>query len=125
LTRWPWESVRAFLERLAAGHTVSFERDDALALALVVILGIVVTIRFRPPYVLYVWGTVWVVLMRYRPAPYSQFDGMFRYPLVLFPCFMVLGMGLRRWWLLALYVVGGLYWQLGLLGRFVNSIWVA
>ncbi len=124
-TRWPWESVLSFFTRWMGGRIASFERDNALALAFVVILAVVMTFQFRPPYALYVWGNLWVILMRFRPEPYSQFESIVRYALMMFPCFILLGMALRKWWLLAYYVGIAGYCQLVYVSRFVNSIWVA
>jgi hypothetical protein len=124
-TRWPWESVLSFINRLATGRVTGFESANALGLVFIVILGIVLTIRFRPPYALWVWGNLWVILMRFRPEPYSQFESLIRYALLMFPCFILLAMLLRRWWSITPYVLGAGYWQIIFLGRFVNSIWVA
>ncbi len=124
-TRWPWESVASYLVRLAAGRTTDFENNNAVGLVIVVVLGLILTIKFRVPYGLWVWGNLIVILMRFRPDPYSQFESLIRYMLVMFPCFILLGMMLRRWWLLMPYVLSAGYLQIFFLGHFVNAIWVA
>lgn len=122
-TRLPWEALRAFFERWSRGQTVSFENDNALALALIVVLGFIVVFRLRPAYSLYVGSALGVILLRYHNGP--QFEGMVRYVLVMFPCFIIMSMILRRWWLLLPLVAVAIYWQLVLLDHFVHWKWVA
>jgi hypothetical protein len=50
---------------------------------------------------------------------------VFRYVLLLFPCFIVLAMLLRRRWMLLLYLIVSLQWQLYLLDDFIHWRWVA
>jgi Gpi18-like mannosyltransferase len=122
-TRFPWEAIRAYLERRASGPLPDFENDNAFILVALALLGLVVLIRFRPAYTLYVWTTLVVLLLRYHEGP--QFESIFRYAVLIFPGFIALGLVLRRWWLLLPYAAFSLYWQLILLDRFIRWIWVA
>ncbi len=122
-TAFPWVSVSRFVERWLAGKTLYYEGDNALILIFFIALSLVVLWKFKPYSKLYVAVTLLVLLMRSYDT--AQFDSMFRYVLLLFPCFIVLGMLLRRRVFLAAYVVLGVAWQCLLLSRFVQWIWVA
>jgi Gpi18-like mannosyltransferase len=128
-TRLPFDAFITFFNRLSQGKTQGFENDNALALLLIIIFGLVVTFKFRPAYSLYVWTTLGVILLRYHYAPgyasLPQFESIIRYALLMFPCFIAAGMILRRWWLLAPYVIGAGQWMLFLLNNFTHWIWVA
>jgi Gpi18-like mannosyltransferase len=122
-TRLPWEVVQSYLDRRASGIIPDFENDNAFALAVLAVLGLVVLIRFRPAFSLYVWTNLVVVLLRYHEGP--QLESLFRYALLFFPCFIAAAMILRRWWLIVPVAVFTIYWQCVLLDRFVHWIWVA
>jgi Mannosyltransferase (PIG-V) len=122
-TRFPWEVVRAYLERRASGRLPDFENDNAFALVVLALLSLVVLIKFLPAYSLYAWTTLAVVLLRYHEGP--QFESIFRYALLFFPCFIAFGTILRRWWLILPYAAFSIYWQLILLDRFIHWTWVA
>lgn len=127
-TEMPWVSVAKFFERLQQGIVQEWEYNNALAALLMIVLGVFVTIRFKFEYAIYVWSTLFIILLRYHFGENlegAQFESMFRYVLLLFPCFIVLGMLLRRRWALLLYVIIGLQWQLYLLDRFIHWKWVA
>jgi hypothetical protein len=122
-TRYPWEAIQAYLERRASGTLPDFENDNAFALVVLAVLGLVVLIRFRPAFSLYVLASMAVVLIRYHEGP--QLESLFRYALLFFPCFIAAAMILRRWWLILPIAVFSVYWQLILLDRFVHWTWVA
>ena len=90
---------------------------------MVIVLSLIVTFKFRFAYTLYVWPTLVLLLLRYHAGP--QFESMIRYTLLMFPCFIAAGMLLKRWWLLAPYVLGAGLWQLALLNDFTHWICVA
>jgi hypothetical protein len=50
---------------------------------------------------------------------------MFRYVLMLFPCFIAAAMLLKRVWLLVPYVVLGIGWHASLLYHVLHWHWVA
>ncbi|MBX3063752.1 MAG: hypothetical protein KF726_12295 [Anaerolineae bacterium] len=122
-TRLPFEAFQAFIDRAIHGKTLPFENDNALALLFLLITGLIVLWRLRPAYSLYVGASLGMILLRYHTGP--QFESMIRYALMFFPCFIVLAMALRKWWLLAPYLLWGLNWQSILLDRFIHWTWVA
>lgn len=124
-TRFPWESVQNFLSRLItnANAMPDWEKNNALVLLFIVITGIAVLVKLRMPYKLYVWLTLPLLLLRYHYGP--QFEGMIRYVLVMFPCFIAVAMVFRRRWMLLPILIVGVYLQLVLLDRFVHWVWVA
>lgn len=122
-TRLPWEGIMTFLERWTSGRALYYEIDNAFVLLVFVILAVLTLRKLKPAWVVYTWGTLTVLLMRYYEL--AQLDSMFRYVLQLFPCFIVLAMLVRHRWSLAAYIVIGGVWQILLLSRFVQWIWVA
>ncbi len=121
--RLPTDAVLTYLARLATGQSLGYENANALILLLFFILSIVVTLKLRPAYSLYVWGTLCVILLRYHDGP--QFEGMFRYALSLFPCFIAAALVLRRWWKTVPIASASICWQLVLLNQFIHWAWVA
>ncbi len=122
-TRWPWEVIRAYWQRRISGPLPDFENDNALALLVLIVLGLIVTFKFRPSYIFYVWTTLALILTRYHEGP--QFESIFRYALLFFPCFIAAGMVLANWYTILLYGAFTTYWQLILLDRFTHWTWVA
>ncbi len=107
-TRWPWTSVITYVNRWLAHRTFDFENDNAFALVLMVALGLFVLLKMRPSYSLYVFGTIGAILLRFHdvgPDHGAQFESMIRYSLLLFPCFIALGMILTQRGLLLVYSV--------------------
>ena len=119
----PWLSVQTYFQRLFSGQTLGFENDNALILVLIIILSTLVLAKLRLPYGLYVWSSLALIMLRFHEGP--QFEGFFRYALLLFPCFIVLAQILKRHWTIIAYGLIGLVWQLILLDRFVHWLWVA
>ncbi|MHB8628673.1 MAG: mannosyltransferase family protein [Aggregatilineales bacterium] len=122
-TRFPWESVQTFFARLSAGHTAGFENNNALALLFVAVTGLFVIFKLSVPYKLYICSTLFILLLRYHNG--SQFEGMIRYVIIMFPCFIIVAMPIKRWWLLLALVAVAIYGQFVLLDRFVHWVWVA
>jgi hypothetical protein len=88
-----------------------------------VALSIVVTVRLRPAYALYCWTTIALLLLRYHEG--AQFESIFRYSLMLFPCYIALATLLRYGWQIGLYIAYGGQWMFVLLDRFIHWVWVA
>ncbi len=128
-TRLPINAFVDFFNRLTHGQAAPFENDNAFALLLIIVFGIIVTIKFRPAYSLYVWTTLGMILLRYHYAPgvqsLPQFESVIRYALLMFPCFIAAAMILREWWMVGLYGIGFGQWMLYLLNNFTHWIWVA
>ena len=127
-TEMPWVSIATFFERLQQGIVPEHEYNNAIILLVMLLISIVVTFRFKREYAIYVWSTLFVIMLRYHfgeDLEGAQFESVFRYVLLLFPCFIVIGMMLKRRWLMALYVIVGLQWQLYLLDMFIHWRWVA
>ncbi len=122
-TRFPWEAIQTYLQQRASSVLPDFENDNAFALVVLIVLGLVVLIKFRPAYTLYVGATLAVILMRYHEGP--QLESLFRYSLLFFPCFIAAAMILRRWWLILPVAAFTVYWQFILLDRFIHWTWVA
>lgn len=122
-TRLPFEALQSYIMRLVHGQTLPYENNNALVLVLIFSLSILVTLKLKLTYSLYVWGTLGIILLRYHEGP--QFEGMFRYALTFFPCFIVGGMLLKRWWTFVPCALAALSWQLILLENFIHWIWVA
>ena len=100
----PWQSLSASWAHIA-------NRGDVIELLnLVWLLGIsllaLVALRRLPlAYSLYVWPCLALLYFR-QNIPVSPLAGALRYTLVLFPCFIVLGLWLaRRPWLAAGWLV--------------------
>lgn len=124
----PWVSVVKFFERWQQGIVPEHEFNNAFILLVMIVLSFVVTFRFKREYALYVWSSLFVIMLRYHfgeDLEGAQFESVFRYVLLLFPCFIVLAMLLRRRWALLLYLIVSLQWQLYLLDRFIHWRWVA
>ncbi len=125
----PWDSVVTYIQRLFVGGTVAHEHNNALALLLMALLGVVVWRRFSRVYAIYVGSTLLVILVRYHfgeGVEGAQFESAIRYVLLLFPCFIaaaaLLNRHRRAFWL----IVGGLGLLQGvLLNDFVHWVWVA
>ncbi|MEP7289577.1 MAG: hypothetical protein ABI947_27830 [Chloroflexota bacterium] len=127
-SRPPWESIMTYFDRLRGGITQYYENSNALILLVMVILAIVVTIKFQPAYSLYVWSSLFVILLRYHYGILlegAQFESVFRYSLLLFPCFIAAAKLFQRWWMLVPYGLVMLVWQAFLLHNFLHWIWVA
>ncbi|MEP7288968.1 MAG: hypothetical protein ABI947_24710 [Chloroflexota bacterium] len=122
-TRLPFDAIENFVTRYSRAQTFGFENDNALALIFIVVMAIIVTIKMRPAYSLYVWSTLAVILLRYHNGP--QFESMFRYALLMFPCFIALGMVLSNQWVIMSYAIVSGQWLFILLNRFIHWIWVA
>jgi hypothetical protein len=129
LTVWPTKTLLAVIDRIQRiGFTKlpDFEQLNIIMLVIFVLLALVVTFRMKLIYALYVWGNLFLILMRFHfSAKYVQLESVSRYVLVLFPCFIVAAMVLRRWglWLLAGLASGQLQGEL--LNRFIHWKWVA
>jgi hypothetical protein len=123
-TTLPWITIGAYLDRVSQHLVHDFESNNAFALILMATLAIIVTFKMRPAYALYVWSTLIIILLRYHDNA-GQFESAFRYVLLLFPCFIALGMIVRRWWLWLPYALAGLQWQYHLLNNFLHWRWVA
>jgi hypothetical protein len=118
-TRPPWQSVMVYLERLASSYALYFENENAASVLFVLVFGVgVAAWRFRPPYALYAFGTLMILLMRY--TDWTQFNSLFRYTLTIFPAFMAAAILLKRPWLLIPYTLGAGYWQLQFLQAFTR-----
>src|SRR5262249_12367744 len=65
-TQPPWIAIQAYLQRLASGQALGFENLNAAALVLIIALVVIVTIKFKPAYTLYVWSTLALILFRYH-----------------------------------------------------------
>ncbi len=122
-TRLPWESVQNFFSRWLIHATPGWENNNALALLFIMFTGMAVLVKLRMPYKLYVWLTLPLLLLRYHCG--TQFEGMIRYVLVMFPCFIAIAMVFKWRWLLVPIIVIGAYFQLVLLDHFVHWTWVA
>ncbi len=127
-SRPPWESFLTFFQRLQQGIVPEHEYANFVITLAFIGLSVLVTYKMKPVYAVYVWSTLFVLLVRYHFGPLlegAQFESMIRYVLMLFPCFIMIGMAIRRWWYLAPYMLIGLQWHLALLYRFIHWIWVA
>jgi hypothetical protein len=127
-SRMPWVSVMTFFQRLQQGIVPEHEYNNAVILLIMLLLSVVVTFRFKREYAVYVWSSLFVIMLRYHfgeGLEGAQFESVFRYVLLLFPCFVVIAMLLRRRWQLVLYAIVGLQWQLYLLNMFIHWQWVA
>lgn len=130
-TRMPWEAIGTYLQRLQAGIVPPHENNNAFILVLMAVLGLIVLWRFRRAFALYVWSTLFIVLLRYHfgsGLEGAQFESAFRYVLILFPCFIAAAMLFRgrysRWVFIPLLLVM-VQWQLYLLDNFIHWRWVA
>lgn len=127
-TRPPWEAIVTYIERLQAGIVPQHENNNAFILVLMALLGLVVLWRFRTALTLYVWSTLFIILLRYHFGENlegAQFESAFRYVLLLFPCFAAAALLLRRRWLFLVCLLVMLQWQLYLLNNFIHWRWVA
>lgn len=127
-TRMPWEAIRTYVERWQAGIVPQHEHNNAFALALMCLLGLVVLWRFRKADALYVYSTLFIILLRYHfgeGLEGAQFESAFRYVLLLFPCFAAAALLLKWRWAFWLVVAVMLQWQLYLLDNFIHWRWVA
>lgn len=127
-TRPPWDSIITFFQRWQSGIVPQHEFNNAFILALMAVLAIIVTIRMRPAYALYVWSSLLVILLRYHYGEKlegAQFESAFRYVLLLFPCFIAGAMVLRRRWMLLVYLLISLQWLFFLMDNFIHWRWVA
>jgi hypothetical protein len=127
-TRWPWESIRTYFDRLSLGIVPEHENNNALILLIMILLAVMVTVKMRPVYALYAWSTLFVIMLRYHYGMLlegAQFESAFRYVLLLFPCFIAAAMLIRRYWQLALYGLVTIQWQVYLLYNFTHWHWVA
>jgi len=127
-TRMPWVAVQTYFDRIGAGIVPEHENNNALVLVAMIVLGILVTIKFRPVYSLYVWSTLLAILLRYHYGELlegAQFESAFRYVLLLFPCFIAAALLIKRRWMLLAYSLVGLQWGLYLLDHYTHWIWVA
>jgi Gpi18-like mannosyltransferase len=127
-TRMPWVSVHTYLDRLQAGIVPPHENNNAFILAMMMALGIIVTLKFKPQYALYVWASLFVIMLRYHYGQNlegAQFESAFRYVLLLFPCFIAAAMVVKRRWMMAVLVAVMLQWQLYLMDNFIHWRWVA
>ena len=106
-TRLPRDAINDYVTRLSHNLTLPFENDNVLALFFILITGIFVIIKLRPAYGLYIWSA------------------LFRYTLLMFPCFIALGAVLRKGWMLGIYVLAGTQWMFILMDHFIHWIWVA
>ena len=127
-TRLPWAAIATYIERLQAGIVPQHENNNAFILVLMALLGLVVLWRFRTALALYVWSTLFIILLRYHFGENlegAQFESAFRYVLLLFPCFAAAALLLRRRWLFLLCLLVMLQWQLYLLDNFIHWRWGA
>ncbi|MCC7448824.1 MAG: glycosyltransferase family 39 protein [Anaerolineae bacterium] len=127
-SRPPWQAFYTFFQRLQQGIVPEHEYTNFVITVLFIGLAVLVTYKMKSVYSIYVWSTLFVLLVRYHYGTLlegAQFESMIRYVLMLFPCFIMIGMAIRRWWYLAPYLVIGLQWHLALLYRFIHWIWVA
>jgi hypothetical protein len=124
----PWVAIAKFFERWQQRIVPEHEFNNAFILLVMILLSVVVTFRFKREYAIYVWSTLFVIMLRYHfgeDLEGAQFESVFRYVLLLFPCFVVLAMLLRRRWMMLLYLLVCLQWQLYLLDHFIHWRWVA
>jgi Gpi18-like mannosyltransferase len=141
-TDFPWVSVFKFFERWRTADFESCRRgvevctfgmpqhelNNAFILLVMIGLAVLVTLRMRPEYALYSWATLIVLMLRFHygeDLEGAQFESVFRYVLLLFPCFIMAAKLLRSRWALAAYVLICVQWGLYFLDRFYHWRWVA
>src|SRR5262249_25782021 len=83
-TKMPWMSIITYLNHLFSGISYDFENTNAFFMLIMIVLAIIVTIRFKPAYTLYTWGTIIVLLVRYHygfALQGAQLESVMRYVL--------------------------------------------
>jgi hypothetical protein len=90
----PWQSLLDAARVLLSGTAKTYDLANMAAFLLVVVLGVVVILRLKPSYWLYVWVTLGFILLRSHYL--IQLHGMVRYVLDMFPIFIVMALLLRR-----------------------------
>jgi len=120
---FPGQSIILYLNRFLSGETLGYENTNFVLLIIFMALSVVVLLRFRPEYGLYLWATLGLLLLRNFDT--SQFKSTFRHFLMFFPCFILIGMILKhpRWTLV--YMIIGFCWQMLLIALYTHWSWVA
>lgn len=119
----PGESILIYLNRLLSGDTLSYENTNFVLLVIFFVLSLIVLWKFRFEYSLYLGATLGLLLLRNYET--IQFKSTFRHFLMLFPCFILIGMYLKRPRYLIPCLVFGFSWQLILIAYYTHWIWVA
>jgi hypothetical protein len=124
----PWESLLRAVQVIVQGTASSNDVANIASFVFAVVLAIVVTLRFKPPYWLYIWPTLGFILLRGHYL--IQLHGMLRYTLYLFPIFIALAVLLERKTVIShiaqlTYLVGGFGMQVALVVSFSGWLWVS
>jgi len=122
--RPPWAAVIDTIGKIAAGRANLIEYAGLIAVVIIVALALV-SLRTLPlVYHLYIWPTLFFILLRYYPL--YLLNGTMRYVLDFFPLFITAGIILhhhKRWRVVWVAVFGLL--QVIMLFLFARWLWVA
>ena len=124
----PWESLLRVIRVIVEGTAHIQDVANIAAFVIAVGLSIVVTIKFKPPYWLYVWPTLGFILLRGHNV--YQLHGVPRYILHLFPVFIALAFlfnpqRLTSRLVSVAYMVVGFLLQVILVFLFVQWTWIS
>src|SRR5579859_776663 len=92
--RAPWVVVIDVIGRVISGHAQATEIAGLVALAIIVALSLASLRKLPIFYHLYLWPTLFFVLLRYYPP--TLLNGTMRYVLDFFPAFIPLGIFLAQ-----------------------------
>jgi hypothetical protein len=129
----PWTSVSDAIQVILDGKITFHDLISLGTLSFLIGMSVLAIKYLKPAYVLYLWSTLAFILMRsYQPTEYepTQFLGLIRYALSLFPVFIMLARIFHKDTATSqrvrnVYLVFSAAVQIVLLVMFAESLWVA